>query len=282
MFAHTKRTLLATLAGLAVANAQLGGLSSSCLGKLTPYILPGNDLNSCLSLSSLISVFTASGSVIAPLDNYLNTLCSSTSCSNQTLQDASSSITSACSSDLGSSNALVTGLQQVVDLYPTIRAVVCLENTSNNTRCITETLYAIQNATGTELSVDSLTSVLTGSNTTLLNQIGDLNSSVLCTECNQAIYAEVKAKNSSVADGTIGRAINSKCGANFTSGTVPSGIAGGDASATTSGAASGAASSAASGNTSGAISLFSSTTGTFGAAAAVVVGLVSGGLAVAL
>ncbi|KAJ9114429.1 hypothetical protein QFC20_001572 [Naganishia adeliensis] len=285
MFAHTKKTLLATLAGLAVANAQLGGLSSSCLGKLTPYILPGNDLNTCLSLSSLISVFTASGSIVAPLDSYLNTLCASTSCSNQTLQDASSSITSACSSDLGSSNGLVTGLQQVVDLYPTIRSVVCLQNTANNTRCISETLYAIQNATGTELSVDSLTSVLTGSNTTLLNQIGNLNSSVLCTDCNQAMYAEVKSKNATVAESTIGKAINSKCGANFTSGTIPSGIAGGDASATTSGAASGAASSGASGSsgsTSGAMSLFSSTTGTFGAAAAVLVGLVSGGLAVAL
>jgi hypothetical protein len=163
-------------------------------------------------------------------------------------------------------------------------------------------LYAIQNATGTELSVDSLTSVLTGSNTTLLNQIGNLNSSVLCTDCNQAMYAEVKSKNATVAEGTIGKAINSKCGANFTcksqtstsrahpdsfslAGTIPSGIAGGDASATTSGAASGAASSGASGSsgsTSGAMSLFSSTTGTFGAAAAVVVGLVSGGLAVAL
>lgn len=71
----------------------------------------------------------------------------------------------------------------------------------------------------------------------------------------------------------------------FLAGTIPSGIAGGDASATTSGAASGAASSGASGSsgsTSGAMSLFSSTTGTFGAAAAVLVGLVSGGLAVAL
>lgn len=87
---------------------------------------------------------------------------------------------------------------------------------SNNTRCITQTLYAIQNATGTELSVDSLTSVLTGSNTTLLNQIGNLNSSVLCTDCNQAMYAEVKSKNATVAEGTIGKAINSKCGANFT------------------------------------------------------------------
>jgi hypothetical protein len=122
----------------------------------------------------------------------------------------------------------------------------------------------------------------------------------LCTDCNQAMYAAVKSKNATVADGTIGKAINSKCGANFTcesphsprdagsdvcfsAGTIPSGIAGGDASATTSGAASGAASSgAASGSTSGAVSLFSSTTGTLGAAAAVVVGLVSGGLAVAL
>lgn len=30
------------------------------------------------------------------------------------------------------------------------------------------------------------------------------------------MYAEVKARNASVADGTIGKAIGSKCGANFT------------------------------------------------------------------
>jgi hypothetical protein len=86
----------------------------------------------------------------------------------------------------------------------------------NNTRCITETLYAIQNATGTQLSVDGVTGLLSGSNTTLLNEIGNLNSSVLGTDCTQAMYAEVKMRNASVADGTIGKAIGSKCGANFT------------------------------------------------------------------
>ncbi|GHJ87549.1 hypothetical protein NliqN6_3951 [Naganishia liquefaciens] len=272
------KNLFIALAALTTANAQLGGLSGSCLGTLTPYILPGNDLNSCLSLSSLISVFTAQGSIVAPLDSYLNTLCSTTECSNSTLQSAASSIEGSCSSDVGSGNALVTGLQEVVNLYPTIRSVVCLENQQNNTRCITETLYAIQNATNTPLSVDSLTGLLTGSNTTLLNEIGNLNSSVLCTDCTQAMYAQVKQRNASVADGTIGRAIGSKCGANFTSGTIPSGISGGDASASPAASSSAAASSA--GGTSGASAL--AVKGTWVAGVAAVVGVLGGGLVVLL
>ncbi|KAJ9102404.1 hypothetical protein QFC21_002804 [Naganishia friedmannii] len=263
MFFSTKKTLVASVATLAVVNAQLGGLST------------------CLSLSSLLSVFSASGSIVAPLDSYLNTLCASASCDNSTLQTASSDITSACSSDLSSSNGLVSGLQEVVNLYPTVRAVVCLEDNSTNTRCITETLYAIQNATGTTLSVSGITSLLSGSNTTLLNEIGNLNASVLCTPCTQAMYKEVQARNATVASGTIGKAINSKCGANFTTGTS-SNITSGDASASSSAAASGSASSsaAASGSSSAGVSLFSSA-GTLGAAVAIVVGVVGGSMAVA-
>ncbi|KAJ9125774.1 hypothetical protein QFC24_002558 [Naganishia onofrii] len=278
MFFSTKKTLVASVATLAVVNAQLGG---TCVGGLAGYILPGSDISNCLSLSSLLSVFSSSGSIVAPLDNYLNTLCAATACSNSTLQSVSSSITTSCSSDLGSSNGLVTGLQQVVNLYPTVRAVVCLEDNSTNTRCITETLYAIQNATGTQLSVDGITSLLSGTNTTLLNEIGNLNSTVLCTPCTQAMYKEVAARNASVASGTIGKAINSKCGANFTTGTS-SNITSGDASASSSAAVSGsaAASGAASGSSSGGVSLFSSA-GTVGAAVAIVVGIVGGGMAVA-
>ncbi|KAJ9098342.1 hypothetical protein QFC19_006466 [Naganishia cerealis] len=221
MFAYTKKTLVASLASLAMVNAQLGG--------------------------------------------------------NSTLQSAESSITSSCSSDLSSSNGLVTGLQQVVSLYPTVRSVVCLENTSNHTRCITETLYAIQNATGTELSVNGITSLLSGTNTTLLNEIGNLNASVLCTPCTQAMYKAVEARNASVASGTIGKAINTKCGANFTTGNSSS-ITSGDASASSSAVASGSASASASSGTSGAVSLFATSAGTLGAAVAVLVGVVGVGV----
>lgn len=57
---------------------------------------------------------------------------------------------------------------------------------SNGTRCIIQTLYAVQNATGQDITVNYLTSLLGSNSTSELSALGDLDANVLCTDCTRA------------------------------------------------------------------------------------------------
>lgn len=129
----SKSTTAAAIGAVLLAStpsaAQLSGitgLSSSCTSTATSFLL--GDLGSCLSLTSLLPVFSSSGSVIPQLDSYLNTICSSSPCSNSTLQSAESSLQSGCSSDLASGNAIVEGLDGILINYNGVRNVACLQS----------------------------------------------------------------------------------------------------------------------------------------------------------
>jgi hypothetical protein len=75
-----------------------------------------------------ISFAQASGSVVGPLDNYLNNnICNSAACSNQTLTSANETLTSSCASDIQSGNTLIVGLQTIIQEYPKVREIGCLQ-----------------------------------------------------------------------------------------------------------------------------------------------------------
>merc|ERR1712071_490383 len=175
-------------------------------------------------MGNLISVITASGSIVAPLDNYLGTICSSSACSNGTLTEANNTITDNCGTDIQDRNTLVTALQTIIDEYPVVREVACLQATGNNTRCLTQTPYAVQNATGEQLSTSFLTGMLSGSG---LSNLTNIDASVLCTDCTKAMYQtaqNAQGNNGTFAASALGKAIDSKCGSGFATGTFPSGV----------------------------------------------------------
>lgn len=58
-------------------------------------------------------------------------------------------------------------------------------SSSNGTRCITQTLYAVQNATGSTIDLNFVTGLLGGGNTSLTD-LASLDRSVVCTGCTQA------------------------------------------------------------------------------------------------
>lgn len=234
--------IIVTLASSIGVNAQFSGLSTSCQTAAGGFLL--GDLGSCLSLTSLVPVLTGSGSIIPSIDSYLGTICTSPPCSNSTLTSAESTIQSSCSSDLNNGSTLVVALDTLLQNYTVVRDVACLQSTTNNTYCITQTLSAIQNATGTQITSSYITSLL-DSNSTELNSLIGLDASVLCTSCTKAIYQEISKAIPSIADSTIGKAILSKCGSDFGTGSMPSGVAEQGSSATTSAVASSTSASAA-------------------------------------
>ena len=57
----------------------------------------------------------------------------------------------------------------------------------NNTRCITQSLYGIQNATGQNIDINFLTGLLgVGGGNTSVTDLATLDSNVICTGCNKA------------------------------------------------------------------------------------------------
>lgn len=85
---------------------------------------------------------------------------------------------------------------------------------SNNSRCLTQTLYAVQNATGESITVSFLESLISG-NSTELSALSALDSNVLCTECVKGMYQQALAANSTIGNSPVASAISSKCGSSF-------------------------------------------------------------------
>jgi hypothetical protein len=77
----------------------------------------------------------SSGSLVDPLNTYLNSFCASSTatCSNDTLRAANSSIASGCSSDIqagGTDGATVAALQSILQFYPQVKTAGCARNST--------------------------------------------------------------------------------------------------------------------------------------------------------
>jgi len=173
----------------------------------------------------LTSLFTSSGSIVGPLDTYLNNqICSQSACSNETLTDANNTITENCAEDIASGSTLIVGLQTIIEQYSTIREIGCLQAAGNGTRCITQTLYAVQNATGSTIDLNFVTGLLGGGNTSLTD-LASLDRSVVCTGCTQAIYdVATEGNNGTTAQSALARGIDQKCGSSFTTSGFPADV----------------------------------------------------------
>ncbi|CAD6586686.1 MAG: hypothetical protein TREMPRED_004514 [Tremellales sp. Tagirdzhanova-0007] len=186
----------------------------------------------------------ASGSIIPSLNTYFTALCanSTPTCSNATITSAQSSIASGCASDIssgGTDAAEIDALGVLLKDYPEVYSGGCTKNSSTGDFCVTDTLNTFQSDTGTNVSVSFLTALLAGDTSTFQTA---LNSGNLCTGCVQSLYEQALRANASIANNTLGQAIQSKCGASFASSSA-TGISGG-ASASSSSASAATSSSA--------------------------------------
>nr|XP_019001197.1 uncharacterized protein I203_06393 [Kwoniella mangroviensis CBS 8507]OCF64658.1 hypothetical protein I203_06393 [Kwoniella mangroviensis CBS 8507] len=213
---HARSALIAIAASTSCAAA----LSSGCTTQLASLAL--GDLGSCLQLTSLLPVLSGSSndSITSTINTYLGSLCSSSTptCDNSTLTSAQSSVNSACSSDYsaGGTDAIeIQGLVGLLGNYNEIYAAGCSKNSTTNTYCVTDALTTVQNATGQSITVNYLTSILSGDSSTLSGLESVLSSGSLCTGCVSGIYYEAKQANSSIGDTSFGQALTQQCGSSF-------------------------------------------------------------------
>ncbi|ADV20314.1 hypothetical protein I305_01046 [Cryptococcus gattii E566] len=236
--------VVSTFLILAASTSYAVALSAGCTTQLGVLALGG--LGSCLQLTSLLPVLTSSGSVVDPLNSYLKSLCSSSTptCSNDTLTSASSSLNSSCSSDLndgGTNGAEVKALLILLRDYNQVHAAACSTNSSTGDYCVTDTLNTIQNASGSNVTLSSVASIISGTSSDTSNITSVFSSGQLCTQCVSGMYYEALQANSSVGDTEIGKALTSKCGSDFgktSPNTTATSTSGGSSSPATSSASS--------------------------------------------
>ncbi|KAG2342900.1 hypothetical protein BDR05DRAFT_885463 [Suillus weaverae] len=211
------------LAGAGFAVAQ-SGLSSQCQSALLN--IASSSSAACLNPSGLISLAvtnSASSSIIPGVNTWISGLCSQAACSNSSLQTVVTDIISGCSTDLSSigvtttnSTAIVTSIQAA---YPTVRQLMCLNDTSTRTLCVPEMLTNIQSAT-TTLSLNNIVALVTK---LVSGQSTGIPSSAVCTNCTKAAYTVLSRGLPGIAS-TAQSSFSSECGANYTNGQMPSGI----------------------------------------------------------
>ncbi|KZT67171.1 hypothetical protein DAEQUDRAFT_406105 [Daedalea quercina L-15889] len=217
---------MAKVAVMVAAGARLTSalsLSSTCQSTLAQLVTSTE--TTCLNAQSLVGlvVSTSDASVISTINSWLTGMCSQTACSNQTLSDVVSNVTSGCSSDLQSAGISTSDPSELVSIvqqyYPTVREAACLADTSDNkTLCATELLTNIQSQVGTitKSNVQSVVSEIAEGSITL-------GSNVTCTDCTKAMYGLAAQADPSLAS-TYNSTVADQCGASFTNGTEPSTI----------------------------------------------------------
>lgn len=118
------------------------------------------------------------------------------------------------------------GRNTVITDYPDIRDLLCLQASSNQSYCVTDTLTNIQTANGSDITVSSVERILGGGFGPFLASLNNLPSSAYCTDCGHAIITVAgrianNATGSSSATGSASSAISSKCGSAFVCVTFP-------------------------------------------------------------
>ncbi|KAJ4483285.1 hypothetical protein J3R30DRAFT_1757990 [Lentinula aciculospora] len=179
----------------------------------------------CLNPSALLSfvVGSNSGSIPSTVNTWLTGICSSGSCTNQSISNVVTNLTSGCSSELSSLGISTSSIQSEVisiaqEFYPTVRQVACLEDDTSNQLCAVETLNNLQSVVGqlnvTDLSVLNL---FADAEKLFANGVQD----IACTDCMKESFSIAKANFPSLVSQAEPDA-QALCGASFLDGNLPS------------------------------------------------------------
>ncbi|KAL5524001.1 hypothetical protein ACEPAG_8174 [Sanghuangporus baumii] len=217
--------------GAGLAHAQIN-LSSQCQSTL--LTAASSSEASCLNVVGLASILTtpANSSLVQPINSWLSGACAQTPCSNQSLSDIVANITNGCSSDLsslglsGDSTNIASIVQQA---YPTVRDVLCLKQSSNDTLCVTSQLTQLEAAEGTTLSISN---IFTTWSSILGGGLSSVPSYITCGDCAKEQYNVIVTAQPAIASNTtVTGPLESQCGSGFLDGSNSSDVVEGTGSA---------------------------------------------------
>ncbi|KAH9454158.1 hypothetical protein MJO29_007121 [Puccinia striiformis f. sp. tritici] len=223
--------------GSSAAGSSSGG-TSSALG-LAAGLSPGcqaaagglltSEFGTCSNIMGLVSVIGASGSIIAPLTTWISGVCTAAPCSSDTLKQASQSVNNGCSSDIQKGSGIAMALQMIVGNYNGAKDLLCTQYTSNSTFCIPSILGNVESASGQNITISQVTSILSGSMTPASQALANVPSGTYCTDCGHALVTQSAAfmasSGASSSNSTSATSsISNTCGASFNDGKIPSSV----------------------------------------------------------
>jgi len=179
----------------------------------------------CLNPTALLSFVlgSSSGSVPATINTWLNGICSSGSCTNQSISNVVTNLTSGCSAELASVGVSTSSIQSDVisiaqQVYPTVREIACLKDDTSNQLCAVETLNNLESVVG-QLNITDLN---------VLNLVSDAATlfsngvqSLACTDCMKESFFIAQSNFPSIVSQAEPEA-QALCGASFLDGNLPS------------------------------------------------------------
>jgi len=213
--------IAALIIGAGLSSAQ--SVSSTCKSALLS-IMASPDAQ-CLNPSALLSLATSSSnsSLIGPMTNWLQGVCSQAPCTNDSLSAVVTNVTSGCSSDLATIGLTESNPSELITLveqfYPAVRQVACLKDNSANQLCIPELLTDIQASAGT-ISLTTIIRIVSD----FVSGSSSLPQNVTCSNCVKQGLNIVQTDLPGLIPSSVSSDLSSTCGSAFTNGATPTDI----------------------------------------------------------
>ncbi|KAK4056686.1 hypothetical protein OIO90_002238 [Microbotryomycetes sp. JL221] len=189
----------------------IGGLSTNCSNAALGVLQ--SPFGQCAALTDLVGFLLAGNdTVVDTLTSYLNVACTR-NCTESDVQNAAGLIEAGCATELEDGNAIATSVRFVIANYITVANGLCLESTSNNTYCITQTIETVDGAIGSNLSPTDVIALLSNA-----SSLADIDASALCTDCTKALVSTFQDVDQ------LTQIAEDKCGASYGDGQVPTSV----------------------------------------------------------
>ena len=199
-------------------------LSTDCRNTLLTITNSSSPQYQCLQIDALLPALTTNGSIIPPVNNYLEQICSSSPCNSTVLNQTASAISENCGSDLEQFGISSDYVEEIIGYYDLARDVVCLKNendevlsnatiplnstmfnstassnmtsgsnsTTNGTFCLTELALNVTGYLGVNLTNSYIDTLLLGGNYSALQALENIPPTAICSDC---IFAAVNLIN---------------------------------------------------------------------------------------
>jgi hypothetical protein len=214
----TKSTVLPLIACAGLASALQ--ISPGCQTTLATVVASPDA--ACLNPTALelIALAQDNTSVVEPVNNWLNGLCSRDACTNANIAAIVAGVISGCSQDFQTTPAATPQITAYVQgIYPTARKVVCLKDNTKNQFCLTTELQIAQGIVGV-INLVNLEDAIRN----ITNNESSLKK-VTCTNCVKEAFNIIKTDFPRSAYVTsLQPKAQQLCGADFIDGKTPSDV----------------------------------------------------------
>lgn len=246
MFRSTSLIVAACLLAGSVLSQDLaalvGNMSPAC--QAAAGAIATSDFGTCANVMGLIPTLGSAGSVLAPLNTWVDSICSTSPCSNATVSSALSKITTGCEADLQKGVTGAVAISSIIRNYSPIHDSLCLQD-ANKARCANSLLLSVEKSINRPLSIPEVETFLVSGFTALTPLLANFSKESYCTDCNHALATTLpNAKtaaptgNHTAAANTTGHAghdglaaLAAACGPQFIDGKIPSTVSAGGSAA---------------------------------------------------